>query len=155
MQMMARWMLTTTRREEVTHPTLTNTTTVEMFPNLRLSLFSPTMRDRVRCELRFEGAPKAEVLSRGEMEETWVIVSADGLRALAFARTNARAGEKPVGALVVFQATDVREATLDERKALQEARRALKTQATQRRAAPQPDREAEKAAAEAAGEHTA
>ncbi len=141
--------------EEVDESSFTNKATGEIVTKLQLSLVIPTMRDRVRCELRLEAAPKAEVLSRWELEEQWVIVSADGLRALAFERTNARAGEKPVGALVVFQATDVREATLDERKALQEARRALKTQAKQRRAARQAEREAEKTAAQAAGQHTA
>ena len=67
------------------------------------------------------------------------------MRALAFERTNARAGEKAVGALVVFQAVDVREASPDERKQLQEARKAQKIQAKQRRA----QRQAEKAGREA------
>jgi len=69
------------------------------------------------------------------------------MRALAFERSNARAGEKPVGALVVFQAVDAREASPDERKLLQEARIAQKVQAKQRRAQRQAEKQAAKVAA--------
>jgi hypothetical protein len=47
--------------------------------------------------------------------------------------------------LVIFQATEVREATTDERRALMEARKASKLQATQRRAARKAEREAARA----------
>jgi hypothetical protein len=80
----------------------------------------------------------------GELDESWLVVSADGMRALAFQRSNARAGEKPVGALVVFQASEVREASVDERKQLQEARKAQKLQAKQRRTQRQAEKQAEK-----------
>ena len=136
--------------EEVDESSFTNKSTGEVVTKVQLSLVIPTMRERVRCELPLEVAPKPELLSRWELEETWVIVAVEGLRVLAFERSNVRAGEKPVGALVVFQAADVREATLDERKALQEARRAQKTQAKERRAARQAERAAEKAAEQAA-----
>jgi len=69
------------------------------------------------------------------------VVSANTMRALGFTRSNARPGEKTVGALVIFQATDVCEATADERRALMEARKVSKLstlsklQAKQRRAA--------------------
>ena len=102
------------------------------------------MRERVLCELPLDAAPKTDLLDRWEMEESWVVVSADGMRALGFTRASVRAGEKAVGALVIFQGAAVREATADERKALQEARKAAKLQAKQRRAA----RRAEKAAIE-------
>ena len=73
-----------------------------------------------------------------------LLALADWLRALAFERSNARAGEKPVGALVVFQGVEAREATPQERKQLQEARKAQKLQAKQRRAARQAEKQAGK-----------
>jgi hypothetical protein len=102
------------------------------------------MRDRVLCELPLEKAPKPETLDQWEMEESWVVVSAEGMRALAFERSNARAGEKPVGALVVFQGVEAREASAEERKALQQARKAQKMQAKQRRAARQAEKQTAK-----------
>lgn len=80
---------------------------------------------------------------------TWLVVSADVMRALAFERSNARAGEKPVGALVVFQAVDARDASPEERKRLQEARKAQKVAAKQRRVERQAERDARKAAGQA------
>src|SRR5262249_1518994 len=94
-------------------------------------------------------------LEQWEMDETWLVVTARGLRALGFARTNARAGEKAVGALVVFQAAEVREATQEERKRLHEARKADKLLAKQRRTARKAEREAAKQADGAAAEQTA
>ena len=93
-------------------------------------------------ELPLDVAPKTDQLEKWELEESWVVVSADGMRALAFQRSNVRAGEKPVGALVVFQASAVREASADERKQLQQARKAQKIAAKQRRAARQAERQA-------------
>jgi len=55
------------------------------------------MRDRVLCELPLEKAPKSDTLDRWELEESWVVVSADSMRALAFESANARASEKLVG----------------------------------------------------------
>jgi hypothetical protein len=120
--------------------------TGEVVTKVQLSLVVPTMRDRVLCEIPIDHAPKTDDLSRWELEESWLVVSADGMRALAFERSNARAGEKPVGALVIFQAVAVREASADERKQLQEARKAQKLQAKQRRAQRQAEKQAAKAA---------
>ncbi len=106
----------------------------ETVHKVQFSLVVPSMRDRVLCEMPREEAPKADILDRWELEESYVVVSADGMRALGFARSNARPGEKAVGALVVFQASEIREATTDERKALQQARKASKLRAKQRRA---------------------
>jgi hypothetical protein len=103
------------------------------------------MRDRVLCELPLEKAPTPDTLDKWEMEESWVVVSAEGMRALAFERSNARAGEKSVGALVVFQGVEAREAKPEERKQLQEARKAQKVQAKQRRAARQAEKQVAKA----------
>jgi hypothetical protein len=125
----------TAKVEEVNESSYTVQSTGEIVTKIQLSLVVPGMRDRVTCELPLDKAPKAEVLERWELEESWVVVSADGMRALAFERSNARAGEKPVGALVVFQGVDAREANADERKQLQVARKAQKVAAKQRRAA--------------------
>ena len=141
--------------EEVDESSYTNKSTGEVISKIQLSLVIPAMRDRVRCELPLEMAPKADLLTRWELEESWVVVSAEAMRALAFERSNARPGEKPVGALVVFQATEVREASVDERKALQEARKAQKVKAKQRRAARQAEREAAKSAQAAAAQQPA
>jgi hypothetical protein len=137
----------TAKVEEVNESSYTIRSTGEIVSKIQLSLVVPGMRDRVTSELPLDKAPKAEVLERWELEESWLVVSADGMRALAFERANARAGEKPVGALVVFQAVDVREATADERKQLQQARKAQKVAAKQRRAARQAEKQAKTTAA--------
>ena len=122
--------------------------TTETVSKIQLALVVPTMRERVLCELPLEAAPKTDLLDRWEMEESWVTVSADGFRAIGFTRTNARAGEKAAGALVVFQAASVREASEQERRELQQARKAAKLQAKQRRAARQTERQAQAQQAE-------
>jgi hypothetical protein len=131
----------TAKVEEVNESSYTQQTTGEIITKIQLSLVVPSMRERVLCELPLDAAPKTDLLDRWEMEESWVVVSADGMRALGFTRSSVRAGEKAVGALVIFQGAAVREATPEERKRLQEARKAAKLQAKQRRAA----RRAEKA----------
>jgi hypothetical protein len=135
--------------EEANESTYTNRSTGEVVTKVQLSLVIPSMRERILCELPLEKAPKPDTLDRWELEESWLVVSADGMRALAFERSNARAGEKPVGALVVFQAVNAREATPEERKQLQEARKAQKVQAKQRRAQRQAEKQASRGAATA------
>jgi hypothetical protein len=125
----------TAKVEEVNESSYTLKSTGEVITKVQLSLVIPSMRDRVLCELPLDKAPKPEMLDKWELDESWVVVSAEGMRALAFERANARAGEKPVGALVVFQGVEAREATPDERKQLQQARKAQKVQAKQARAA--------------------
>ena len=139
----------TAKVEEVNESSYTLKSTGEVISKVQLSLVVPSMRDRVLCELPLEKAPTPETLDKWEMEESWVVVSAEGMRALAFERSNARAGEKSVGALVVFQGVEAREAKPEERKALQEARKAQKVQAKQRRAAHQAEKQAAKDAATA------
>jgi hypothetical protein len=136
----------TAKVEEVNESSYTNPSTGEIVTKLQLSLVVPRMRDRVLCELPLDKAPKPDLLERWELEESWVVVGAEGMRALAFQRSNARAGEKPVGAIVVFQGVDAREASADERKQLQQARKALKLQQKQRRTQRQAEREALKTA---------
>ena len=121
---------------------ITNKSTGVVDSRIQLTLNVPGMTDRVLCEMPLDVAPKMEVLERWELEETWLVVSANSMRALGFTRSNARPGEKAVGALVIFQATDVREATEDERRALMEARKISKLQAKQRRAQRKAEREA-------------
>ena len=137
----------TAKVEEVNESSYTIQSTGEIVTKIQLSLVVPSMRDRVLCEIPLEKAPTTDQMSTWELEESWLVVSADGMRALAFERSNARAGEKPVGALVVFQAVAVREATAEERKQLQEARKAQKLQAKQRRAQRQAEKQAERDAA--------
>jgi hypothetical protein len=134
----------TAKVEEINESSYTLKSTGEVISKVQLSLVVPSMRDRILCELPLEKAPKPEILDKWELDESWVVVSAEGMRALAFERTNARAGEKPVGALVVFQGVEAREATPDERKQLQQARKAQKVQAKQRRAARQAEKQAAK-----------
>jgi hypothetical protein len=131
----------TAKVEEVNESSYTQQSTGEVITKVQLSLVVPAMRERVLCELPLEAAPKTDLLDRWEMEESWVVVSADGMRALGFARSNVRAGEKAVGALVIFQGSAVREASAEERKRLQEARKAAKLLAKQRRAARRADKE--------------
>jgi hypothetical protein len=136
----------TAKVEEVNESSYTLKSTGEVITKIQLSLVVPSMRDRVLCELPLEKAPTPETLDKWELDESWVVVSAEGMRALAFERNNVRAGEKPVGALVVFQAVAAREATPQERKDLQQARKAQKVQAKQRRAARQAEKQAAKTA---------
>ncbi|PWT76124.1 MAG: hypothetical protein C5B60_04435 [Chloroflexi bacterium] len=134
----------TAKVEEINESSYTLKSTGEVITKVQLSLVVPNMRDRVLCELPLDKAPKPELLDKWELDESWVVVSAEGMRALAFERSNARAGEKPVGALVVFQGVEAREASAEERKALQQARNAQKVQAKQRRAARQAEKQAAK-----------
>ena len=145
----------TAKCEEVDESSYTNQTTGEVVTKIQLSLVVPSMRERVWCELPLEVAPKPDILERWELEESWLVVSADGMRALAFTRSNVRAGEKSVGSMVIFQASTVREATPEERKQLQEARKAQKIWAKQRRAQRQAEKQAAREAAAAADQVTA
>ena len=145
----------TAKVEEVNESSYTLKSTGEVITKVQLSLVVPSMRDRVLCELPLEKSPTPEMLDRWELDESWVVISAEDMRALAFERTNARAGEKPVGALVVFQAVAAREATPQERKDLQQARKAQKVEAKQRRAASQAEKKTSKDAAQAASQQSA
>lgn len=134
----------TGKAEQVDESSYTVQSTGEVVTKMQLTLNVPGMTDRVLCEMPLDVSPKSDTLEQWEMDETWVVVSANTMRALGFTRSNARPGEKAVGALVIFQATDVREATEDERRSLMEARKATKIQAKQRRAARKAERDAAK-----------
>jgi regulator of protease activity HflC (stomatin/prohibitin superfamily) len=127
----------------------------ETVTKVQLSLVIPSMQDRVRVELPQEAAPSTDLLARWELEESWLVVSATGMRVISFDRSKPRPGEKKSGAFVVFQGVEVREATTEERQQLQAARKAQKTRAKQRRAQRQAEKEAQKAAAAKTAEQAA
>jgi hypothetical protein len=135
----------TGKAEQTDESSYTVQSTGEVVTKIQRTLNVPGMTDRVLCEMPLDVSPKPDILEQWEMEESWLVVSANTMRALGFTRSNARPGEKAVGALVIFQATDVREATADERRALMEARKVSKLQAKQRRAARKAERDAAKA----------
>jgi hypothetical protein len=134
----------TGKAEQVDESSYTIQSTGEVVTKMQLTLNVPGMTDRVLCEMPLDVAPKSETLEQWEMDETWVVVSANTMRALGFTRSNARPGEKAVGALVIFQATEAREATADERRQLMEARKAAKLQAKRRRAQRKAEKQAER-----------
>ena len=136
----------TGKAEQTDESSYTVQSTGEVVTKIQLTLNVPGMNDRVLCEMPLNVSPEPDILEQWEMEETWLVVSANTMRALGFTRSNVRPGEKAVGALVIFQATDVREATADERRALIEARKVSKLQAKQRRAARKAERDAAKVA---------
>jgi hypothetical protein len=145
----------TAKCEEVEESSYTNQSTGEVVTKIQLSLVVPSMRERVLCEQPLDVAPKPELLKRWELEESWLVVGAASMRALAFTRSNVRAGEKAVGSMVIFQAVAVREATADERKQLHETRKAQKIQAKQRRAQRQAEKQAAREAAATGDQVTA
>jgi len=134
----------TGKAEQVDESSYTVQSTGEVVTKMQLTLNVPGMTDRVLCEMPLDVSPKSDTLEKWELDEMWVVVSANTMRALGFTRSNARPGEKAVGALVIFQATEVREATADERRALMEARKTSKLQAKQRRAQRKAERDAAK-----------
>ena len=136
----------TAKVEEINESSYTIASTGELVTKIQLSLVVPAMRERVLCELPLEAAPTPDLLEQWEMEESWVVVSSNSMRALGFQRNNARPGEKAVGALVIFQAFEVRVATPEERKQLQEARKVAKIQAKQRRASRKVNQQTDRAA---------
>jgi hypothetical protein len=123
----------------------------------RLHLELPGMQDRVNCEVGPELLPDIATQEQWEMDEAWLVVEAATMRAIGFTRPNVRAGEKPNGALVIFQATEVRPASAEERKRLQAQRKAQKLESKQRRAERQAEKQAarEAARAEAAAQQSA
>jgi hypothetical protein len=135
------------KAEEVNDASYTRETTKngktieETVQRFELSLTIPGMRDRVRVNLTPEIAPTQDKLDQWELDEVWVYVSADSMRTVAFE------GSKGTGAIVTFNAVQVRETTKQERQQLQQARKAAKTQAKARRAARKAERDAAKQAA--------
>src|SRR5215831_16628267 len=97
---MVSYILITAKLEEANESSYTNRSTGEVVSKVQLSLVVPGMHDRILCELPLEKAPKPELLDRWELEESWLVVSADGLRALQCARrrkAGGRTGRLPGG----------------------------------------------------------
>jgi hypothetical protein len=140
---------------EVDDASYTNQRTGEVVHRTKFTLEIPGMAERIGCELGAEALPDTATQERWELDESWLVVEASGMRALGFERTNPRAGEKRVGALVIFQGTAIREANADERKQLQAARKQQKVMAKQRRAERLAQRQAERDAARAAEKQSA
>jgi hypothetical protein len=112
--------------------------TVQQF---EIALSVPGMRDRVRVTFTPENlSVTQDKLDQWELEETWVMVKADSMRANAFD------GSRGATALVSFNGVEVREATNDERKQLQQARKASKLKGKERRASAKAERAAAKKA---------
>jgi len=120
----------------------------EVIHKVQFSLVVPGMRDRVLCEMAQAAAPKTDTCERWELEEAWVAASANSMRALGFERKNAREGEAKAGALVVFQLAEIREATADERRQLQQQRKADKLRVKAERAKRAEEKKAAKEAEE-------
>jgi hypothetical protein len=127
---------------ETDESSYTNKTSGEVVEKRQLSLDVPGMREAVLIEFDLEHAPTDDLLDQWELDEAWVVVGAESMRALAFSRSNARPGEKAVGALVVFRGIEAREVTADERRSLQTARKQQKQLAKTRRAQRRAEREA-------------
>ena|SRR5258708_6591230 len=85
----------TAKLEEVNESNYTIQSTGEIITKVQLSLVIPSMRDRLTCELPLDKAPKSDVLDRWELEESWVVVSADGLLAGARVMPLERQGPIP------------------------------------------------------------
>ncbi len=116
---------------------------------VQVKLALPSMRDLLLCEMPETDAPPPQKLEQWEMDETWIVIQADALRQLGFERKQARAGESAVGAMVIFQAVEIREATPEERKSLNEHRKAQKVKQKQARTKRQAERKAQREAEKA------
>jgi hypothetical protein len=64
--------------------------TGEVVTKIQLTLNVPGMNDRVLCEMPLDVSPKPDMLEQWEMEESWLVVSANTMRALGFTSSNAR-----------------------------------------------------------------
>ena len=97
----------------------------------QLTLTVPGMTDLVKCDLtpeRVEGMPAVKVMEQWELDETWVVVSADAMR-LSKGETDGRSW-----ALVTFSAVKVEEMSQQERATLVDARRKVKSARKQKSA---------------------
>jgi hypothetical protein len=136
----------TGRVRETEQSSYTNKSSGEVIEKRQLSLDVPGMRESVLVEFDLEHAPKDDLLDQWELDEAWVVVGAESMRALAFNRRNPRPGESSLSAMVVFRGVEARPVTADERRSLQTARKQQKQQEKARRAQRRAEREQERAA---------
>src|SRR4030095_11343496 len=87
----------TGKAEQTDESSYTVQSTGEVVTKIQLTLNVPGMTDRVLCEMPLDVSPKPDILEQWEMEEMWLVVSANTMRALGFTRSNARPGEKAGG----------------------------------------------------------
>ena len=80
----------TGKAEQTDESSYTIQSTGEVVTKIQLTLNVPGMQDRVLCEMPLDASPKPDILEQWEMEETWLVVSANTMRALGFTRSNAR-----------------------------------------------------------------
>src|SRR5258706_3486864 len=83
----------------------------QVIKKVQFSLVVPGMQERLLVEMPLDHAPTLEIRERWELEETYVVVGADRLRAIGYKRPNPRPGEKEAGAMVVFHAHEIRQDT--------------------------------------------
>jgi hypothetical protein len=96
----------------------------ETVQRFQLTLTVPGMQENVKVDIspdRIENMPPSKTFDTWEMDETWVVVTADAMRT-AKGDTDGRAW-----AIVTFSAVKVEEMNAQERQALVEARRKVKT----------------------------
>ena len=91
----------TGKAEQTDESSYTVQSTGEVVTKIQLTLNVPGMQDRVLCEMPLDVSPKPDMLEQWEMEESWLVVSANSMRALGFTRSNAtrREGSRRVGDL--------------------------------------------------------
>jgi hypothetical protein len=77
---MANYVITG-KAEQTDESSYTVQSTGEVVTKIQLTLNVPGMQDRVLCELPLDVSPKPDILEQWEMEETWLVVSANTMRA--------------------------------------------------------------------------
>jgi hypothetical protein len=73
----------TDRAAQTDASSYTAQSTGEVAPKIQLTLNVPGMQDRPLCETPLDVSPKPDILEQWEMEETWLVVSANGRRTSA------------------------------------------------------------------------
>jgi hypothetical protein len=115
--------------------------TTERVPRFQLMLDIPGVSEMVRCDLspdRIPDLPGQKVFDKWELEETWVVVTADNFRV-----SKGQTGKR-VWAMSSFSAVKVEEMSAQERQALLDTRRQSKTARKQKAAASRAAKAAEK-----------
>src|SRR2546421_5113418 len=78
----------TGKAEQTDESSYTVQSTGEVVTKIQLTLNVPGTQDRVLCEMPLDMSPKTDTLEQWEMEESWLVVSANTMRALGFTRSN-------------------------------------------------------------------
>jgi hypothetical protein len=97
----------------------------EPVQRFQLTLTVPGMGEGVKCDLspeRVEGLPTQAKMDQWELDETWVVVTADAMRT-----AQGKTEEGRVWVLVTFAAVAVAEMDAQEKARMAEARKKVKT----------------------------